>query len=110
MDFTKLKIVTSVPVENADAVREAMGAAGAGKIGEYSFCSYSVTGKGRFIPSYAAKPHIGEAGVLETVKEERIEAVCERANAKAVVSAMKRAHPYEEVAFDIYPILDESQL
>lgn len=106
----KVKIVTFVPLINADEVREALGGAGAGKIGEYSYCSYSLTGKGRFIPSDSAKPHIGTANTLETVEEERIEVVCERENAKAVIEAMKQAHPYEEVAFDIYPLLNEEEL
>jgi hypothetical protein len=106
----KLKIVTFVPIENADAVRQALGDAGAGLIGEYAYCSYSVVGKGRFTPSAAAHPHIGEAGVAEIVDEERIEVVCEREDAKAVIAAMKAVHPYEEVAFDIYPLLDESEL
>jgi len=110
MDFTKVKIVTFVPIENADAIRKALGDAGAGRIGEYSFCSYSVVGKGRFLPSENTDPHIGAAGVLEAVEEERIEVVCDRSNAKRVIEAMKEAHPYEEVAFDIYPLVDEAQL
>lgn len=110
MNYKKVKIVTFVPLENADNVREALGAAGAGQIGEYSYCSYSIVGKGRFTPSDNANPHIGQSGKAETVDEERIEVVCERADAKSVVAAMKQAHPYEEVAFDIYPLLDEDQL
>lgn len=110
MDYTKVKIVTFVPAENADAIRQALGAAGAGKIGEYSFCSYSVIGKGRFTPSENANPYIGAAGQPEVVDEERIEVECDKANAKAAIEAMKQAHPYEEVAFDVYPLLDESSL
>ena len=106
----KVKIVTFVPVENADAVREALGSAGAGQIGEYSYCSYSVIGKGRFTPSDNANPHIGSKGVAEIVEEERIEVECDRSNAKAVIEAMKSAHPYEEVAFDVYPLLSEDEL
>ena len=106
----KVKIVTFVPTENADAVREALGKAGAGQIGEYSFCSYSVVGKGRFIPSDNANPHIGSSGVAEIVEEERIEVECDRSKAKEAIEAMKSAHPYEEVAFDVYPLLDESEL
>lgn len=106
----KVKIVTFVPVNDADKVREALGDAGAGQIGEYSFCSYSVLGKGRFIPSDNANPHIGQSGVAEVVEEERVEVECDRVNAKAVIQAMKSAHPYEEVAFDIYPLLEESEL
>lgn len=110
MDFKRVKIVTFVPLDNADDVRDALGKAGAGQIGEYSFCSYSVVGKGRFVPSNVANPHIGQANVAETVEEERIEVVCNRSDAKKVIAEMKSAHPYEEVAFDIYPLVDEAML
>lgn len=106
----KVKIVTYVPLENADVVREALGKAGAGKIGEYSFCSFSIVGKGRFLPSQNANPHIGHSGAMESIDEERIEVECARDKAKAVIKAMKNAHPYEEVAFDIYPLLTEEEL
>ncbi len=108
--MARVKIVTFVPIENADQVREALGSAGAGAIGEYSYCSFSSIGKGRYIPSSEANPHIGQANQLEIVEEERIEVVCDRDKAKAVIVAMKKAHPYEEVAFDIYPLLDEEGL
>lgn len=108
--MTNVKIVTFVPVANADKLREALGNAGAGQIGEYSFCSYSVIGKGRFVPSDKATPHIGLANQLKVVEEERIEVVCERSKAKAIIEAMKQAHPYEEVAFDIYSLLNEEEL
>lgn len=110
MNFTKVKIVTFVPLAAADKVRQALGSAGAGQIGEYSYCSYSVAGSGRFIPSDKASPRIGTANQLEVVEEERIEVVCDRGNAKAVIAAMKQAHPYEEVAFDVYPLLSEEEL
>lgn len=110
MEFSKVKIVTFVPSENADAVRDAIGKAGAGQIGEYSFCSYTANGVGRFLPSENANPHIGESGKLEAVQEERVEVVCDRNKAKQVIAAMKSAHPYEEVAFDIYPLVNEASL
>jgi hypothetical protein len=110
MEFSKVKIVTFVPSENADAVRDAIGQAGAGQIGEYGFCSYTVNGVGRFLPSENANPHIGQSGELEAVDEERIEVVCDRDKAKQVIAAMKSAHPYEEVAFDIYPLVSEEEL
>ncbi len=110
MEFTKVKITTTVPIKNANAIRQAMGKAGAGKIGEYSFCSYSVVGKGRFVPSKNADPYIGEPGEPQVVDEEQIEVVCERSKAKQVIAALKQAHPYEEVIIDIIPLLNESQL
>lgn len=108
--MSKVKVVTFVPREYADAVREALGEAGAGVIGEYSFCSYTVTGTGRFLPSKNANPHIGEQGKFETVEEERVEVTCDQGVAKVAIAAMKSVHPYEEVAFDIYPLIDEQEL
>lgn len=100
-----VKLVVFVPEENADEVREALGKAGAGKIGEYSFCSYSIKGVGRFKPSDDANPHIGEAGKLEAVDEERIEVACEKDQASKIIQVIKDVHPYEEVVIDIYPML-----
>lgn len=105
MNESKLvKIVVFVPESHADIVREAMGRAGAGKIGNYTFCSFSSRGIGRFKPETGANPTIGEVGRLESVEEERVEAVCERGKLKAVIEAIKRVHPYEEVALDAYPL------
>ena len=100
-----VKIVVFVPEENADMVRDALGKAGAGKIGEYSFCSYSLKGVGRFKPSDSANPHIGSAGKLEAVDEERIEVACEKDQASEIIKVIKEVHPYEEVVVDIYPML-----
>lgn len=105
-----VKIVTYCPKDSADKIREALGQAGAGVIGEYTFCSFSVAGVGRFIPSANATPTIGEPNKPEAVEEERIEVVCKRSDAKNVIKAMKEAHPYEEVAFDVYQLLDETDL
>lgn len=106
----RVKLVVFVPQSHADAVRRAMGDAGAGRIGQYSHCSFSAEGIGRYMPQAGAQPAIGEVGKLEAVEEERIECVCERAQAKAVIAAIRAVHPYEEVALDIYPLLDESEL
>lgn len=105
-----VKIVVFVPVENADAVRDAIGKAGGGQLGEYSYCSYSVLGKGRFVPSDNAKPHIGQANTLEEVEEERIEVTCDKSIAKQVVEAIKFVHPYEEVALDIYHLIADEDV
>jgi len=99
-----VKIIVFVPESHVDLVREAMGKAGAGKIGNYTFCSFSSKGTGRFKPGDGAHPAIGEVGELESVQEERIEMICERSIVKDVVSAIKKVHPYEEVALDIYPL------
>ena len=99
-----VKIVVFVPETHADAVREAMGKSGAGKIGNYTYCSFSSKGTGRFKPEDGAHPAIGEVGKLESVQEERIEVVCDRKFLDDVVFAIKKVHPYEEVALDIYPL------
>lgn len=108
--MSRVKIVTFVPNENADEVRQALGDAGAGVLGEYAFCSFSAAGIGRFKPSDKADPHIGEKNELNTVMEHRIEVTCDRKDAKTIVDALKKAHPYEEVALDIYPLIEESEL
>lgn len=100
-----VKLVVFVPEENADEVRNALGEADAGRIGEYSFCSYSIKGVGRFKPSDNANPHIGSAGKLEEVNEERIEVACEKEQATDIIKVIKDVHPYEEVVIDIYPML-----
>lgn len=106
----RVKITVFVPVENADAVRQALGSAGAGQIGGYSYCSFTTMGTGRFTPSDSAQPHVGNPGELESVSEERIEVVCDRKFAKEAMKRMKAAHPYEEVAFDIVELLEEANL
>ena len=98
------KLVVYVPVPNADEVREAIGKAGGGQIGEYSFCSFSVKGVGRFKPGKGAKPHIGEVGKFEEVEEERIEVTVPKEIISKVIEEMKKVHPYEEVAYDVYPL------
>lgn len=100
-----VKLVVFVPEENADEVRQALGEAGAGNIGEYSFCSYSIKGTGRFKPGDKANPHIGTAGKMEEVDEERIEVACEKDQASKIIQVIKKVHPYEEVIIDIYPML-----
>lgn len=100
----RLKIVVFVPETHADVVREAMGKAGAGRMGNYSFCSFSSKGVGRFKPEEGADPAIGKIGRPEEVAEERIETVCRRDDVNAIIKAVRDTHPYEEVPIDIYPI------
>lgn len=105
-----VKLVVFVPGTHADAVRRAMGNSGAGKLGNYSHCSFSSSGIGRFKPLKGARPAIGKVGKIEEVKEERVECICERSRAKAIIATVKKVHPYEEVALDIYPLILESEL
>lgn len=100
-----VKIVVFVPESHADIVREAMGKSGAGLIGDYKHCSFSIKGVGRFIPLETAHPAIGEIGKLEEVREERIETVCYKDDLDKIIKAIKKVHPYEEVALDVYPLV-----
>ncbi|MBI2338200.1 hypothetical protein HYU95_03355 [Candidatus Daviesbacteria bacterium] len=100
------KIVTFVPVADAQKVRMAMGDAGAGVLGNYHHASFSTKGVGRFIPGKGAKPAIGEIGRLEEVKEERIEVICRKEKVKDVVAAIKAVHPYEEIPLEVYQLID----
>ena len=99
-----VKLVVFVPISHADVVRKALGEAGAGKIGNYDFCSFSSRGSGGFRGNENSNPTIGKVGEYEEVEEERIEVVVPREILKDVIEKMKVVHPYEEVAFDIYPI------
>ena len=103
--MTKLvKIVVTVPETHSALVREAMGKAGGGKIGNYTFCSFTTEGVGRFMPVDGANPAIGEVGKIESIVEERIEITCERELLQDVVAAIKSVHPYEEVVIDVYSL------
>ncbi|HEU5122084.1 MAG TPA: hypothetical protein VFT59_04510 [Candidatus Saccharimonadales bacterium] len=107
MNFTRVKIITTAPHEDADKIRQALGEAEAGTIGDYRYCSFSITGKGRFMPTEQADPHIGKANKLEVVEEEQIEVICEHNKVKQVIAALRSAHPYEEPVVDIVPLLNE---
>jgi len=100
----KVKLAVHVPVSHADAVRQALGEAGAGKIGNYDFCSFSCRGKGRYRGNANSNPAIGKAGNHEVAEEERIEVTVPRAILDEAVAKMKAVHPYEEPTFDIYPL------
>ena len=105
-----VKIVVFVPKTHCDIVRKAMGDSGAGEIGNYTHCTFSSNGIGCFKPAEGANPFIGQVGKPESVEEERIETICSRNKLKDVVSAIKSVHPYEEIAFDIYPLEDFNQI
>ncbi len=100
----RYKIVVYVPESHADKLRDAIGAAGAGQIGNYTHCTFTIKGVGRFKPGEGSNPTIGEVGKLEAVEEDRIETVCSEEKLKDVLKAIKEAHPYEEPATDVYPI------
>ncbi len=100
---TKKKIVTYVPPSHADAVAEAMALAGAGRIGNYEYCSFRTTGTGTFLGNRNSSPKTGRRGRLERVGEIRLEMIVDEWNVGASIHALIRAHPYEEAAYEIYP-------
>ena len=100
------KLVVFVPAEALDAVRDALFVAGAGKIGEYERCSWYAEGTGTFLPGDAATPTSGERGREERTPELRLETVYPVEREEEVVHALRAAHPYEEPAFDLYPLAE----
>jgi dinuclear metal center YbgI/SA1388 family protein len=98
------ELVVLVPTDAAEAVRTAIATAGAGRIGDYDSCTWSVVGEGRFRPLEGAHPTVGEVGRPETTAEVRVEAVVPRRLRAEVVAAMRAAHPYEEPAYDVHEL------
>ncbi|MEH7303943.1 Nif3-like dinuclear metal center hexameric protein [Neobacillus drentensis] len=108
---TKLKkLVVFVPASHAETIRNVLGNAGAGFIGNYSHCSFSSNGTGRFLPGENTNPFIGEAGRLEEVDEVRLETIVPEPILKKTITAMIKAHPYEEVAYDVYPLENKGEV
>ena len=99
------KLVVFVPREALDTVRAALFEAGAGRIGNYDHCSWYVAGTGTFLPREGATPTVGMKGREQRVSELRLETVFPEELQDDVVAALRDAHPYEEPAFDIYPLL-----
>jgi dinuclear metal center YbgI/SA1388 family protein len=103
-DAPQCKVVVFVPEKDLVKVSNALFAAGAGHIGQYSECSYRLAGTGTFFGSDASNPTVGQKGRREEVNEWRLEVVCPERQMDAVIAAMRRAHSYEEPAFDVYPL------
>ena len=106
MSGARRKLVAFVPREALDTVRNALFAAGAGRIGEYERCSWYAAGTGTFLGGEDASPTVGEPGREERVAELRLETVYPADREAEVVAALRRAHPYEEPAFDLYELRD----
>ncbi|MFN2469697.1 MAG: NGG1p interacting factor NIF3 [Gaiellaceae bacterium] len=98
------KLVYFVPEEARDATRDACFAAGGGRIGDYQRCSWYALGTGTFLAGVGADPAVGQVGTEEGVREYRVELIVSEERLAAVVEALRVAHPYEEVAFDVYPL------
>lgn len=101
------KLTVYVPASHGDAVRQALAQSGAGYIGNYSDCSFTAAGEGRFKPHEGTHPFIGTIGTVETTPEERIETIVPQSLLSQVLQAMLAAHPYEEPAYDIYPLANK---
>ena len=99
------KLVVFVPLDALDAVRDAVFAAGAGRIGDYERCSWYAEGTGTFLGGAGTSPSIGDPGREERVPELRLETVFPAERHNEVVAALRGAHPYEEPAFDVYALL-----
>lgn len=108
INVNRVKIIVTIPLENVEEVRNAICEAGAGVIGNYTYCSMSTKCVGTFKPTDEANPYIGEKNNLEFVDEEKLEVVCDVKKVKGVVSTLRKVHPYEEPAIDIIPLIDES--
>ena len=100
------KLAFFVPQENLESVKQALVTAGAGRIGDYDSCCWQVKGIGQFRPLAGSNPHIGSQNSLEQLEEWKVELVCEDHLIRAAVSALKEAHPYEEVAYEVWRLSD----
>lgn len=104
---TEFKLVVFVPGGDVEKVSQAMFAAGAGRIGDYTQCSFRIPGEGTFLGGESTKPTIGQRGKLETTDEFRLEVVVPAKRLPEVVAAMRATHSYEEPAFDLYPLANK---
>lgn len=98
------KLVVFIPADHMEKVQQAVFAAGAGHIGQYSHCGFNLEGTGTFLPLEGTAPFIGQTGKLEKVRENRFETIVPESRERAIVQAMLKAHPYEEAAYDLYPL------
>lgn len=105
--MTRVKLVWFVPREALAATRDAVFAAGAGRIGDYGRCSWYAAGTGTFLGGESTDPSVGQRGREERVAELRVETVVPAELVPDVVAALRAAHPYEEPAYDLYPLLEE---
>jgi hypothetical protein len=104
--MSAVKLVWFVPEEALDATRDAVFSAGGGRIGEYERCSWYTAGTGSFLGGEGTSPWLGEPGREERVAELRVETIVPEAQLEQAVVALRAAHPYEEPAYDVYPLVD----
>lgn len=101
-----IKLCFFVPESHVETVKEALFDAGAGRIGEYDRCSWQVLGRGQFRPLSASAPYVGKEGEVHCLAEYKVELVCGDDVIEAAVAALKQAHPYEEPAYELLPMLN----
>ena len=106
MKEIRYKLVVHSPLTHSEIIRDALGKVGAGKVGNYDFCSFSYFGTGRFRGNEESKPAIGAPGQLEEVGEESIEVVVEESTLRLAIQKLKKVHPYEEPAYEVYKLED----
>ena len=104
--MSQVKLIWFVPLEFLDVTRDAVFEAGGGRIGDYERCSWYTAGTGTFLAGEATAPTIGEPGREEHVPEVRVETVVPEDLVEYVVAALRASHPYEEPAYDVYPLVD----
>lgn len=110
IEIKKVKITVTSPIENADEIKLTLGKAGAGVIGNYSYCSISQDCIGSFLGNDLTNPYIGEKNKLENFNEIKIEVQCDIKLVKEVLKKLREVHPYEEPAIDIIPLIEENDL
>jgi hypothetical protein len=101
------KLCFYVPASHLEAVKEAVFATGAGRIGDYDSCCWQVAGQGQFRPLAGSQPFLGSHGTIEQVEEYRVELVCDDQVVRAAVAALYDAHPYEEPAWDLVALAND---
>lgn len=103
------KLVVFIPVDSTEEVSQAISNAGAGWLGNYSHCTFRINGTGTFLPLAGTHPYIGAEGKLARVEETRLETIIPESRLSRVLKAMLKAHPYEEVAYDLYALANEGE-
>ena len=105
--MSRVKLVWFVPKDALDTTRDAVFEAGGGRIGDYTRCSWYAAGTGTFLGAEGTSPTLGESGREERVAELRVETVVPEGRIRDAIVALRLAHPYEEPAYDIYPLIDQ---
>ncbi len=100
------KLTFFVPDSHLESVKAGLFMLGVGRIGNYDSCCWQVLGEGQFRPLAGSDPHIGSLGELERLPEWKVEMVCEDSLIREAVAELKRVHPYEEVAYDVWQLAD----